>query len=50
MPPYIIFSDKALIDMCAKLPISKERMLMVSGVGKAKLEKYGAAMPKFPSP
>ena len=41
MPPYIIFSDKALIDMCLKLPTSREQMLKVSGVGKAKYEKYG---------
>lgn len=41
MPPYIIFSDKTLTDMCVKLPYSKETMLMVSGVGEAKYEKYG---------
>ncbi|MBR1391595.1 MAG: DNA helicase RecQ [Lachnospiraceae bacterium] len=41
MPPYIIFSDKTLIDMCAKVPQSKEEMLNVSGVGAAKFQKYG---------
>ena len=41
MPPYIIFSDKTLTDMCVKMPYSKETMLMVSGVGDAKYEKYG---------
>lgn len=41
MPPYIIFSDKTLIDMCVKAPQSKEDMLNVSGVGAAKFEKYG---------
>lgn len=41
VPPYIVFSDKALIDMCVKLPTDKTQMLNVSGVGVAKYEKYG---------
>lgn len=41
MPPYIIFSDKTLIDMCAKHPENEEEMLGVSGVGENKLHKYG---------
>ena len=41
MPPYIIFSDKTLIDMAAKIPASKTEMLDVSGVGEYKLAKYG---------
>ncbi len=43
VPPYMIFSDKTLHDMCAKLPQSKEEMLEVSGVGEVKYEKYGNA-------
>lgn len=41
MPPYIIFSDKTLIDMAAKVPVSKSEMLAVSGVGENKYVKYG---------
>ena len=41
MPPYIIFSDKTLIDMCVKKPSDEEEMLNVSGVGENKLKKYG---------
>ena len=41
MPPYIIFSDKTLIDMCVKVPQNKAEMLNVSGVGAMKFEKYG---------
>ena len=41
MPPYIIFSDKTLNDMCSKMPTSKEEMLRVSGVGEVKFSKYG---------
>lgn len=41
LPPYIIFSDKTLIDMCVKMPKDKAEMLNVSGVGAMKFEKYG---------
>ena len=41
LPPYIIFSDKTLIDMCVKVPQNKAEMLNVTGVGAAKYEKYG---------
>jgi ATP-dependent DNA helicase RecQ len=41
MPPYIIFSDKTLIDMAAKVPVSESEMLAVSGVGEYKYDKYG---------
>lgn len=41
MPPYIIFSDKTLIDMCAKTPVNKQGMLTVSGVAENKFNKYG---------
>ncbi len=41
MPPYIIFSDKTLIDMCVRVPRNKSEMLNVSGVGEAKFDKYG---------
>lgn len=41
MPPYIIFSDKSLIDMCVKVPHTREEMLNVNGVGENKFVKYG---------
>lgn len=41
MPPYIVFSDATLRDMCAKLPRSQSELLEVSGVGRVKQEKYG---------
>lgn len=41
MPPYIIFSDKTLIDMCARVPKNQKEMLAVSGVGENKYQKYG---------
>lgn len=42
VPPYIIFNDKTLIDMCEKLPVDADTMLSVSGVGQNKLIKYGS--------
>ncbi|SEM92996.1 ATP-dependent DNA helicase, RecQ-like [Mesobacillus persicus] len=41
VPPFVIFSDSALKDMCARLPQTEEEFLQVSGVGQHKLEKYG---------
>lgn len=41
LPPYIIFSDRTLIDMCVKKPNDKQEMLNVSGVGENKFNKYG---------
>ncbi len=42
IPPYMVFSDKSLNDMCQLLPRSPEEFLMVNGVGQGKLERYGA--------
>lgn len=41
VPPYIVFTDKTLIDMCEKFPQNEDEMLNVSGVGQNKLKKYG---------
>ena len=41
MPPYIIFNDKTLVDMCVKVPFDKNSMLNVSGVAERKFDKYG---------
>ena len=42
VPPYVIFHDATLFDMLERKPQSLEEMAEVSGVGAAKLEKYGA--------
>lgn len=41
VPPFVIFSDTSLKDMCVKLPLTKNEFLQVSGVGDHKLQKYG---------
>ncbi len=41
MPPYIIGADRMLVDMCVKLPLSRQEMLQINGMGAYKTEKYG---------
>jgi ATP-dependent DNA helicase RecQ len=41
VPPYVIFSDATLKELSTKYPINKEQMLMITGVGEKKFEKYG---------
>ena len=43
VPPYVIFSDKTLVEMSAYFPQGRESLLNISGVGKVKYERYGAA-------
>lgn len=43
VPPFVIFSDKTLQDMCVKRPQTEEELLEVHGVGANKREKYGEA-------
>lgn len=41
IPPYLVFSDKTLVDMCVKLPFIQAEMMNVLGVGDNKYKKYG---------
>lgn len=41
LPPYIIFTDRALVEMAAHLPRTPEQFLAINGVGEAKLAHYG---------
>lgn len=41
VPPYIIFSDKTLREICRHLPETLQEMRQISGVGEQKLEQYG---------
>lgn len=42
VPPYVIFSDKTLMQMSSRFPQTKEDLLKIHGVGLVKMEKYGA--------
>jgi ATP-dependent DNA helicase RecQ len=41
VPPYIIFSDKTLHELCRRVPLTLSDMRKISGVGDSKLERYG---------
>jgi ATP-dependent DNA helicase RecQ len=41
VPPYVIFHDATLTEMVQLAPVTLEQMADVSGVGVAKLERYG---------
>jgi len=41
IPPYLVFSDKSLHDMCQLLPRDKSEFLMVNGVGQSKCDRFG---------
>ena len=41
VPPYVIFSDRTLIEMAAYYPRSMETLLNISGVGQVKSRQYG---------
>jgi ATP-dependent DNA helicase RecQ len=43
VPAYIVFSDAVLARMAAARPVDEVGLLAVSGVGPAKLARYGAA-------
>jgi ATP-dependent DNA helicase RecQ len=44
MPPYIIYSNKVLTSIAEQKPKTLAALLEIDGVGKAKVEKYGAAI------
>ncbi|MCC8111807.1 MAG: HRDC domain-containing protein [Ruminococcus sp.] len=41
VPPYFIFTDATLRDMCRRKPKSMSEFREVSGVGVMKAQKYG---------
>jgi ATP-dependent DNA helicase RecQ len=41
VPPYVIFSDKTLHEMCRQFPKTAFELRRISGVGDVKLERYG---------
>jgi len=41
VPPFVIFSDKTLHEMCRNVPATSAAMRRISGVGDVKLARYG---------
>ena len=42
VPPYVVFSDAVLRELARRVPKNEREMLAISGVGPAKIERYGA--------
>jgi ATP-dependent DNA helicase RecQ len=40
VPPYVVFSDKTLVELSILKPSTRDEMLTVSGIGEVKLERY----------
>jgi len=43
VPPYVIFDNRTLIEMVQTRPAAREQLADVTGVGQAKLQRYGDA-------
>ncbi len=43
VPAFVVFSDRTLSDMCAKMPLNAQEFLKVNGVGEQKAARYGEA-------
>jgi len=43
IPPYLIFHDSTLLEILNRKPKNLDEMAQISGVGQAKLERYGDA-------
>jgi ATP-dependent DNA helicase RecQ len=44
VPPYVVFHDRTLMELAAARPTSLAALSEVSGIGNAKLERYGEAL------
>ena len=44
LAPYVIFSDKTLVEICKYKPRTKAELLQINGMGEIKFERYGEAL------
>ncbi|MGL6066254.1 MAG: DNA helicase RecQ [Cetobacterium sp.] len=44
VPPYVVFSDKTLIQICNHKPLTKAQLLQINGMGELKFERYGESI------
>ena len=44
VPPYVVFHDRTLVQVAAARPRDRDALRQVSGIGPAKLERYGDAL------
>jgi ATP-dependent DNA helicase RecQ len=43
VPPYVVFSDATLRELCTHQPVTLQAFRQIGGVGDVKLERYGTA-------
>ncbi len=41
LPPYMVFNDSTITEMCSLMPSNSEEFKAIKGVGEKKFEKYG---------
>jgi ATP-dependent DNA helicase RecQ len=41
LPPYVIFHDRSLVEMCIYFPHTPETLAQIHGVGQRKVQQYG---------
>jgi ATP-dependent DNA helicase RecQ len=41
VPPYVVFSDATLRELCTHQPVTLQAFRQIGGVGDVKLERYG---------
>ena len=41
VPPYVVFHDATLLAMLRAMPANEDELATISGVGEAKLKRYG---------
>ena len=41
IPPYAVFTDATLQEMCVRKPKNRQELMAIPGVGERKLERYG---------
>ncbi|MGA2655165.1 MAG: HRDC domain-containing protein [Gammaproteobacteria bacterium] len=44
LPPFVIFHDRTLIEICIHQPQTKAGLLQINGIGEEKLKRYGDAV------
>jgi ATP-dependent DNA helicase RecQ len=44
LPPYVVFHDRTLVEVVARRPRSLQALAEISGIGQAKLDRYGPAL------
>ncbi len=42
VPPYVVYSDKTLVELSQNYPLSNFELTKIYGIGQAKIDRYGA--------